>query len=139
LQELSPQHGEILWSKGVKLGYLPQLWQAPEVQTTAEFFSEDETQQARTLLGALHVKGDHFYLPLAALSEGQKRKVSLVRLILSKPNVMILDEPTTHLDYESVEMLEAALANYQGTLILVTHDKYLLERLITRNMWLRKT
>ncbi|MGL4610080.1 MAG: ribosomal protection-like ABC-F family protein [Trueperaceae bacterium] len=138
LQELSPQHGEILWSRGVKLGYLPQLWQAPTVNTVAELFSKEEVQQARTLLGALHVKGDHFYLPLESLSEGQKRKVSLVQLILSKPNVMILDEPTTHLDYESVEMLESALADYGGTLILVTHDKYLLERLTTRELNLSK-
>jgi ATP-binding cassette, subfamily F, member 3 len=139
LRELLPRHGEILWSKGVKLGYLPQLWQAPTVPTAAELFSEDETQQARTLLGALHVKGDHFYLPLESLSEGQKRKMSLVRLILSKPNVMILDEPTTHLDYESVEMLEAALTEYQSTLILVTHDRYLLERLTGREVQLQKT
>jgi ATP-binding cassette, subfamily F, member 3 len=138
LQELSPQCGEVLWSKGVKLGYLPQLWQAPKVKTAAELFNDDETQQARTLLGALHVKGDHFYLPLESLSEGQKRKVSLVRLMLSKPNVLILDEPTTHLDYESVEMLETALKDYSGTLILVSHDRYLLERLTEREVWLEK-
>jgi ATPase subunit of ABC transporter with duplicated ATPase domains len=138
LAELQPQHGNILWSKGLKLGYLPQLWQAPSVSTAAELFSKEEAQQARTMLGSLHVKGELFYAPLESLSEGQKRKVSLVRLILSNPNVLILDEPTTHLDYESVEMLEAALAEYQGTLILVTHDKYLLERLTEREVWLQK-
>jgi ATP-binding cassette, subfamily F, member 3 len=64
--------------------------------------------------------------------------VSLVRLILSKPNVLILDEPTTHLDYESVEMLETALKDYSGTLVLVSHDRYLLERLTEREVWLEK-
>lgn len=134
LGELQPQRGEVLWSKGVKLSYLSQLWQAPKARTAAELFTDDEVQQARMLLGALHVKGDSFYLPLESLSEGQKRKVSLVRLFLSKPNVLILDEPTTHLDYDSVEMLEAALADYAGTLILVTHDKYLRERITERSL-----
>jgi ATP-binding cassette, subfamily F, member 3 len=136
LGELQPRGGNVLWSKGVKLGYLPQLWQAPKAHTPAELFTDDEAQQARLLLGALHVKGDSFYLPLESLSEGQKRKVTLVRLLLSKPNVLILDEPTTHLDYDSVEMLEAALAEFEGTLILVTHDKYLRERITQRSLQL---
>jgi ATPase subunit of ABC transporter with duplicated ATPase domains len=134
LGELQPQRGEVLWSKGIKLGYLPQLWQVPKARTPAELFTEDEAQQARILLGALHVKGDSFYLPLGSLSEGQKRKVSLVKLLLSKPNVLILDEPTTHLDYDSVEMLGAALAEFAGTLILVTHDKYLRDALTHRSL-----
>jgi ATP-binding cassette, subfamily F, member 3 len=136
LGELKAQRGEVLWSKGVKLGYLPQLWQAPKAQTAAELFTDDEAQQARILLGSLHVKGESFYLPLESLSEGQKRKVSLVRLLLSKPNVLILDEPTTHLDYDSVEMLEAALSDYAGTLILVSHDKYLRDALTQRSIQL---
>jgi ATP-binding cassette, subfamily F, member 3 len=134
LGELQPQRGNILWSKGVKLGYLPQLWQSPSVFTAAELFSKEEAHHARTMLGSLQVKGEAFYAPLESLSEGQKRKVSLVRLILSNSNVLILDEPTTHLDYESVEMLEAALTDYQGTLILVSHDKYLQERLTEREV-----
>ncbi len=129
LGELQVQQGNVSWSKGVRFGYLPQLWQAPNVLTAAELFADDEAQQARILLGSLHVKGDSFYLPLNSLSEGQKRKVSLVRLLLSKPNVLILDEPTTHLDYDSVELLEAALAEFAGTLLLVTHDKYLRDAL----------
>lgn len=136
LGELQPNHGEVLWSKGVKLGHLSQLWQAPQVRTAAELFSDEEAQQARILLGALHVRGDSFYQPLESLSEGQKRKISLARLLLSKPNVLILDEPTTHLDYDSVEMLEVALADFAGTLILVTHDKYLRERITERSIQL---
>jgi ATP-binding cassette, subfamily F, member 3 len=136
LGELQAQQGEVIWSKGVKLGYLPQLWQAPEARTPAELFTDDKAQQARILLGALHVKGDSFYLPLQSLSEGQKRKVSLVKLLLSKPNVLILDEPTTHLDYDSVEMLEVALSDCAGTLILVSHDKYLRDALTQRSITL---
>lgn len=135
LAELEPWSGQVMWSKGVELAYLPQLWSDPEgLSTVAELFTEEESSQARIMLGALRVKGDLFYASFAALSEGQKRKIRLVRLILDKPNVMILDEPTTHLDYESVEMLESALEDYPGTLILVTHDKYLRERLCDREL-----
>ena len=136
LGELQAPRGKVLWSKGVTLGYLPQLWQSPNVETPAELFTEDEEQDARTMLGALRVKGASFFQPFAGLSEGQKRKVSLVRLILSKPSVLILDEPTTHLDYESVEMLEAALVDYSGTLILVSHDRYLRERVTERELFI---
>jgi ATP-binding cassette, subfamily F, member 3 len=134
LGELTLQRGDVVWSKGVKLGYLPQRWETPEANTAAELFMTEQVQQARLLLGTLHVRGDTFYLPLESLSEGQKRKVSLVKLLLSKPNVLILDEPTTHLDYDSVEMLEAALAAFTGTLILVTHDTYLRERITDKSL-----
>ncbi len=135
LTELKPQAGKVMWSKRVELAYLPQLWTDPaHLKTVAELFSEDESPQARLMLGALRVKGDLFFQPFSALSEGQKRKLRLVRLMLDKPNVLILDEPTTHLDYESVEMLESALEDYSGTLILVTHDKYLRERLCDREL-----
>ena len=133
LGELEPYAGEVLWSKGVNTGYLPQL-QTLSAKTPAALFLDDEAQRARTMLGALQVKGDAFYQPLESLSEGQKRKVALVRLILSNPNVLVLDEPTTHLDYESVEMLESALEDYPGTLLLVTHDVYLRGRIAEREL-----
>ncbi|MEM7738509.1 MAG: ABC-F family ATP-binding cassette domain-containing protein, partial [Deinococcota bacterium] len=132
---LMPTSGQVLWSKGIKLGYLPQVWTVPDdVTTIAELFSHDESHQARIMLGALHVKGDVFFKPLNALSEGQKRKVSLVRLMLDSPNVLLLDEPSTHLDYESLEMLEHALASYPGTILLVSHDKYLRERVCDQHI-----
>lgn len=133
-QALIPDDGEVLWSKGIRLGYLPQVGEVPDTREVSQYFSEDEMQDARTLLGALQVSGDIFYQPFALLSEGQKQKVRLVQLLLSQPNVLILDEPTTHLDFDSVEMLEAALAEYSGTLILVSHDRYLRERLTERNV-----
>ena len=135
LGELEPQNGKLLWSKGVTLGYLPQSWQTPDdVTKAADWFLDDEAQTARLMIGTLGVSGELFYTELDALSEGQKRKVRLVRTLLNKPNVLILDEPSTHLDYESVEMLEHALIDFTGTLILVTHDKYLRERLCNREL-----
>ena len=129
LEQLNASSGELLWSKGVRLAYLPQLWVKPDAaDKAADLFSEAELQQARTMLGALRLKGELIYQPFSSLSEGQKRKVSLVRVMLDKPNVLILDEPTTHLDYEAVEMLEDALLDYAGTVILVSHDRYLRDR-----------
>ena len=127
--------GTVLWSKGSTIGYLPQLWDASlNQQTIAELFSESESNQARLILGALHVKGHLFNQKLEALSEGQKHKVRLVRLMLDKPNILILDEPTTHLDYQSIEMLEVALRDFVGTLIIVSHDRYLREALCDQEL-----
>ena len=131
--ELASQQGSVQWSRGVEVGYLPQV--APlNAPNAAALFDESDDAQARNLLGALGVKGDAFYAPLNALSEGQQRKVRLAHLMLSSANVLILDEPTTHLDYESVEMLEQALLTFKGSLLLVTHDRYLRERLAQRTL-----
>ena len=134
LGELELQTGNLLWSKGVVMSYLPQTWQTPAITKAADWFADDEAQTARLLLGTLGVSGELFYVSFDTLSEGQKRKVRLVRALLDKPNVLILDEPSTHLDYETVEMLEAALKNFTGTLILVSHDRYLRERLCEREL-----
>ena len=135
LGELEPRSGSLLWSKGAEIGYLPQTWQPPaEVTRAADWFSDDEAQTARLMLGTLGVRGELFYAELDDISEGQKRKIRLVRVLLTKPNVLILDEPSTHLDYESVEMLERALADFSGTLALITHDAYLRERLCEREL-----
>ncbi len=127
--------GEVSWDKRAAVGYLPQRWDdAHDAEPVEARFSKDDHPHARTLLGALGVSGEAFARPLTSLSEGQKRKVRLVELIVQKPNVLVLDEPTTHLDYVSVEMLEAALLDFPGTLILVSHDRYLLERTTTRRL-----
>ena len=127
--------GEVTWHTRATIGYLPQRWDdAHDTEPVEMQFAGDDHPHARTLLGALGVSGAAFAKPLSALSEGQKRKVRLAQLIVQKPNVLVLDEPTTHLDYVSVEMLEAALLNFFGTLILVSHDRYLLERTTERRL-----
>jgi ATP-binding cassette subfamily F protein 3 len=137
LGECAPDRGEVLWGRGAEVGSLPQLWRPPDgVERPADLFSRDEEERARTLLGALGVGGSAFRRSLAAISEGQQRKVRLVRLLLDAPNVLILDEPTTHLDVRSVEMLEAALEGYAGTLLLVSHDRYLREAVTERRLTL---
>jgi ATP-binding cassette subfamily F protein 3 len=127
--------GEVTWDRGARIGYLPQRRDDPhDAEPVESHFAEADRHHARILLGALGVSGAAFVQPLASLSEGQKRKVRLVELIIQKPNVLVLDEPTTHLDYVSVEMLEAALLDFPGTLILVTHDRYLRERTTVRRL-----
>ena len=132
---LSEASGTVLWDKAARIGYLPQRWgEALDTVSVESRFVRDDHPRARLLLGALGVSGAVFAGPLGSLSEGQKRKVELVRLILKKPNVLVLDEPTTHLDYVSVELLEAALLDFPGTLLLVTHDRYLQERTTDRGL-----
>jgi ATP-binding cassette subfamily F protein 3 len=137
LGECTPDRGEVLWGRGVEIGSLPQLWRPPDAGARpADLFARDEEEGARTMLGALGVGGAAYHRPLASISEGQQRKVRLVRLLIDAPNVLILDEPTTHLDVRSVEMLEDALEGYAGTLLLVSHDRYLREAVTERRLTL---
>lgn len=123
------QSGEMRWGRGIHLGYLPQQGSGLEPSLEIpQLFPHELHQEARNLLGAFKVAGDLFFKRLSDLSEGQQRKVALVKLILDKPNFLILDEPTTHLDYQSVELLEAMLQGFGGTLFFTSHDRYLSKR-----------
>ena len=123
----------VQWDSRAIVGYLPQRWDdAHDALPVAERFSQAQRDESRTLLGALGVPGDRLGVPLGTLSEGQKRKVRLVQVMLRRPNVLVLDEPTTHLDYMSIEKLESALTNFPGTVLLVSHDRYLRERVAER-------
>ncbi|HHE04725.1 MAG TPA: ABC-F family ATP-binding cassette domain-containing protein [candidate division WOR-3 bacterium] len=137
LGDIEADKGEVVWHKLSKPRYLPQssiLFN--EEMKVYQLFDKELWEKARTLLGCLKVRGDNFFKKLRELSEGQKRKVELVKIILDEPNVLILDEPTTHLDYYTVELLEKALLEFKGTLILVSHDRYLVERVCERRVHL---
>ena len=73
-----------------------------------------------------------FPKPITALSGGQKTRVSLGKLLLTKPDILLLDEPTNHLDMESIAWLETYLRNYSGAVIIVAHDRYFLDRVVTK-------
>ena len=128
----APRAGRVVWGSRVRLGYLPQTETAAPTRTVGALFSPDERDEARRRLGALGVPGDLTSSALGTLSPGQRRKVALVRLMLDGPNVLILDEPTTHLDLPTIEMLQEALGDFSGTLVLVSHDRYLRESLACR-------
>jgi ATP-binding cassette subfamily F protein 3 len=87
--------------------------------------------ELRGYLARFLFTGDEIFKPVAALSGGERSRLALAKLIYSKANVLVLDEPTNHLDIPSREALENALAEYQGTIITVSHDRYFLDRIAT--------
>lgn len=88
--------------------------------------------ELRSILGRFLFQGDQVFLEVGALSGGEKARLSLLKLMLSGSNVLILDEPTNHLDIESKEVFEDALMDFPGTVIVVSHDRYFLNKIPTR-------
>jgi len=90
----------------------------------------------RQLLGAFLFQGDDVFKKIKVLSGGEKARVALAKTIITKANFMMLDEPTNHLDMQSVEMLIEALNEYEGTLVLVSHDRYFISRTANKIWWI---
>jgi len=89
-------------------------------------------EQLRTFLGRLLFTGEDVFKPISALSGGELARVAIAKLILGSANCLLLDEPTNHLDIASREALETALAGFPGTLLVVSHDRALIDRLVDR-------
>jgi ATP-binding cassette subfamily F protein 3 len=94
--------------------------------------------EARTLLGRFLLMGDDVYRPVRTLSGGEKNKLSLARLTNLNPNLLVLDEPTNHLDMASREALADVLKDYSGTLILISHDRWLLSQVTDNTLDVRR-
>src|SRR5437773_5566963 len=95
-------------------------------------FPQDGIGSLRTLAGAFQFSGDDVDKPVRALSGGEKSRLVIARMLLDPPNFLVLDEPTNHLDLETKEMLVAALANFEGTMLFVSHDRMFLRGLSNR-------
>lgn len=91
-----------------------------------------DNTRIRNILAAFLFKGDDIYKAIETLSGGERSRVALIKLMLSKSNLLLLDEPTNHLDIQSMEVLEDALIDYTGTVLVISHDRYFLDRVATK-------
>ncbi|MBN2123893.1 MAG: ABC-F family ATP-binding cassette domain-containing protein [Deltaproteobacteria bacterium] len=114
------------------LSYDRTVWE--EVQSVS---SQANNQARRNLLGAFLFSGDDIYKPVAVLSGGEKSRLTLLKILLLGSNFLVLDEPTNHLDLKTKEIFQEALLQYEGTLAIVSHDRYFLDHLIDRVVELR--
>ena len=136
-QVLTPQAGEHKLGHNAKFGYFAQHRAAmlnPKHTVFQEAMDTPQriTEQAiRTVLGSFLFRGDDIYKPVSVLSGGEKSRLALVKLLLDPPNLLLMDEPTTHLDLASVDALIVALKQYQGTLVFISHDVHFIRALST--------
>ncbi|MCD4656684.1 MAG: ABC-F family ATP-binding cassette domain-containing protein [Planctomycetes bacterium] len=93
-------------------------------------------KEIRDILGAFLFSADDIEKKIGVLSGGEKKRIELIKLLLQEANVLILDEPTNHLDIHSREAIENALFDFPGTILIISHDRYLLDKLVNRTLWL---
>src|SRR5690606_23696653 len=137
--ELEPDAGTVEWGYETQPGYFAQDHheQLGDADPTVEewlwnYCPDKDRGYVRGLLGLMLFTGDDGAKRVGALSGGEAARLVFSRLMLEQPNVLVLDEPTNHLDLESIEALVAALQSYEGTLILVSHDRWFVSQLATR-------
>ncbi|EXX88900.1 multidrug ABC transporter ATP-binding protein [Paenibacillus darwinianus] len=135
--DLKPRAGMIRFGSNVKLGYYDQEQTGLTASNTVleevwNAYPHLEEARIRTVLGNFLFSGEDVLKKIAALSGGEKARVSLAKLMLERANVLILDEPTNHLDLYSKEVLESALIDFEGTLFFISHDRYFLNKMAER-------
>ena len=133
----TPDAGEFRFGAGIDVGYYDQIQAGlhPEKTVIDEIWDSYPRMTQTEIRNALAVflfKGDDVFKSVSALSGGERARVLLLRLMLSRDNFLLLDEPTNHLDIGSCEALEAALQSYEGTLFIVSHDRYLINKIADR-------
>ena len=133
--EIKDFSGDYSWNPQVKIGYFSQEFE--DLNNENSIIEEviqgnNEIQsEARTILGCLNIRKDKVLQKIGSLSIGEKSKTALAKIIVSEANVLLLDEPTNHLEISAREALEDALLKFKGTIIFVSHDRYLQEKLAT--------
>ena len=137
LGALKPDRGSYRLGVGVETGYYDQLQTGLRPDKAAideiwDYYPRMTETEVRSALAVFLFRGDDVYKPVEALSGGERARLLLLRLMLSRDNFLLLDEPTNHLDLPSCEALEAALADYEGTLLIVSHDRYFINKTADR-------
>jgi ATP-binding cassette subfamily F protein 3 len=138
VQTLHPQKGTVQLGKRTVIGYYAQ--HQLEMLNPEETIYDEVLHKAadshipniRNVLGAFQFSGDDVFKKIKVLSGGEKARVSLAKILLSPVNFLVMDEPTNHLDMVSVESLEQALSRYNGTLLVISHDRYFLDKIVSR-------
>ena len=135
LGQIQPDSGCAQIGFNVAYGYYPQELEEldPGITALDEVRKSGATQlEARTFLGSMKLRREEVLKKCKEFSRGEQAKITIARLLLSRTNFLILDEPMNHLDIEAREALEGALAQHPGTILFVSHDRYLLRRLTTK-------
>ena len=138
LGQVSPLAGRVRFGASVQVGYLAQAQAGLDPDETVLDAILDVQNlpigQARNFLGQFLFTGDDVFRNIGTLSGGQRSRVALARLTLQGANFLLLDEPTNHLDIDTQEILEEVLRQFPGTILLVTHDRYIVQALAT-HIW----
>ena len=137
LGQLQPLAGEVLLGASLQVGYFAQAHEGldPEKTVLDEILAQSPgllPYQGRDYLGKYLFSGDDAFKRVSMLSGGERGRLALAKLALQDTNLLLLDEPTNHLDIPSQEILQSVLDAYQGTILLVTHDRYLVDELATQ-------
>lgn len=128
-----PDQGQIIRQNGLRIAYLPQNPEFPSQATVLSYSldgNNDTDWLVQSNLNRLGITG--YDMPIEQLSGGQKRRVALAKVLASEFDVLLLDEPTNHLDEEMILWLEDYLKNYKGVILMVTHDRYFLDKVSNR-------
>ena len=135
--KMRPDSGEYEYGAMVDVGYFDQMQENLNLNNTAideiwNAYPRMTETHIRSSLAAFLFKGDEVYKPLSAMSGGERARVSLLKLMLGGCNLLLLDEPTNHLDASSREALDDTLKEYEGTLLIISHDRYFINKLADR-------
>jgi len=137
--DLKPKHGEVKWAEKATLGYFAQdhEYEFEKDETLFDWMaqyrqSNEDDQAVRSMLGRLLFSGEDTKKSVKVLSGGEKGRMLYGKLMLGRTNVLLMDEPTNHMDMESIEALNTALDKYKGTLFFVSHDREFVSSIATR-------
>ncbi len=144
IQGIHPhERGKIEWADNVKIAYFDQEnaqlnFSNPVIEEVHRLWPRMTELEVRNALGSVLLSGEDVFKPVSVISGGERAKLCFAILMLKRGNVLILDEPTNHLDISTKEVLEEALAEFDGTMILVSHDRYLLNKVPSKIVCVEK-